>query len=64
MTLQQILYAITIANLGSMNKAAESLFISQPALTSAIRELESEVGITLFDRTGRGRTRLQRERSS
>ncbi len=54
MTLQQILYAITIANLGSMNKAAESLFISQPALTSAIRELESEVGITLFDRTGRG----------
>lgn len=54
MTLQQIFYAITIAELGSMNKAAESLFISQPSLTNAVKELEKELGITIFLRTSRG----------
>ena len=39
MTLQQLRYAIGIAKAGSFNKAAESLFISQPSLTTAIREL-------------------------
>ena len=43
MTLQQIYYALTIADFGSMNKAAESLFISQPTLTSAVKELEAEL---------------------
>ena len=43
MTLQQIFYALTISQMGSMNKAAEVLFISQPSLTSAIKELEREV---------------------
>ena len=42
MTLQQILYIITISDYGSMNKASEALFISQPTLTSAVKELESE----------------------
>ena len=37
-----------------MNKAAEALFISQPTLTSAVRELESELGITVFRRSGKG----------
>ncbi len=54
MTLQQIHYAITISETGSMNKASEALFISQPSLTNAIRELEKEVGITIFLRTGKG----------
>ena len=54
MTLQQMFYAITISDLGSMNKAAEKLFISQPTLTSAIRELETELNIRIFTRTGRG----------
>ena len=54
MTLQQIYYALTIADFGSMNKAAESLFISQPTLTSAVKELEAELGISIFRRTGRG----------
>ena len=54
MTLQQIMYAIAISDFGSMNKAAESLFISQPTLTNAVRELEAEVGITIFKRSGRG----------
>lgn len=54
MTLQQLFYALTIARVGSMNKAAESLYISQPSLTSAIKELEKECGISIFLRTGKG----------
>lgn len=54
MTLQQIFYVITISESGSMNRAAEKLFISQPTLTSAVRELESELGISIFRRTGKG----------
>lgn len=54
MTLQQIYYALIIAESGSMNKAAEKLYISQPSLTSAIKELEREVGITIFLRTNKG----------
>ena len=54
MTLQQVLYALTIQECGSMNKAAEKLYIVQPTLTSAIQELENEVGITIFMRTNKG----------
>jgi DNA-binding transcriptional LysR family regulator len=54
MTLQQIRYAITIAEVGSMNKAAEELYISQPSLTCAIKELEKESGINIFLRTTKG----------
>ena len=56
MTLQQLRYAIGIAKVGSFNKAAESLFISQPSLTTAIHDLEDEIGITIFNRTSRGVT--------
>ena len=45
MTLQQLRYAIGISKVGSFNKAAESLFISQPSLTTAIHDLEDEIGI-------------------
>lgn len=54
MTLQQIYYALTIAEIGSMNKAAEKLYITQPALTDAIQELESEIKISVFKRTNKG----------
>ncbi|MBQ8134722.1 MAG: LysR family transcriptional regulator [Clostridia bacterium] len=54
MTLQQIHYAITVSEVGSMNKAAEKLFITQPSLTSSIKSLENEIGISIFLRTGRG----------
>lgn len=54
MTLQQIFYVITISEYGSMNKAAEALFISQPTLTSAVKELEAEIGTLIFRRTGKG----------
>lgn len=54
MTLQQIFYILTISDCGSMNKAAELLYITQPTLTSAVKELEGEIGITVFQRTGKG----------
>ncbi len=54
MTLQQIKYALVIADSGSMSKAADGLFISQPSLSSAIKELEKEIGITIFLRTTKG----------
>ena len=56
MTLTQLNYIITIAETKSINKAAEQLYVSQPSLTSAVRELEKELGITLFHRSGRGVT--------
>ena len=54
MTLQQLKYVITIADAGSINKASEQLFVSQPSLTSSVKELEREIGITIFIRTGKG----------
>ena len=56
MTLSQLKYAITIADTCSMNEAARKLFISQPSLSTAIKELELEIGIELFKRTNRGVT--------
>ncbi len=54
MTLQQLRYVICVANNKSMNKAAEELFITQPSLSSAIKELEEEIEIELFLRSNRG----------
>ena len=45
MTLQQLLYVLTVSDEKSMNKAAEKLFVSQPTLTSAIQSLEKELDI-------------------
>jgi DNA-binding transcriptional LysR family regulator len=56
MTLQQIYYAITICDTGSLSRAAGVLYVAQPSLTSAIKELEKELGITVFNRSGRGVT--------
>lgn len=54
MTLQQLRYAITIADYGSMNEAAKQLFISQPSLSETMKELEIEIGIDIFLRSNRG----------
>ncbi|MBQ8857209.1 MAG: LysR family transcriptional regulator [Lachnospiraceae bacterium] len=54
MTLTQLKYVVTVAGEKSMNEAAKKLFISQPSLSTAIRELETEVGIEIFRRTSRG----------
>lgn len=54
LTLIQISYALTVKQYGSMNKAAQHLGISQPTLTSAVRELENEIGTQIFLRTHKG----------
>lgn len=54
MTLLQMTYILEIDRCGSMNKAAQSLFVSQSALSNAMLEVEKELGITIFHRTNRG----------
>lgn len=54
MTLSQMNYILEIYRCGSMNKAAQNLFISQSAISSAIREMEEELGIRIFHRSNRG----------
>ena len=56
MTIQQLRYAVAISEAGSLNKASELLYVAQPSLTSAVQELEKELGITVFSRSGRGVT--------
>ena len=56
MTLQQLHYVIKISEVGSLNKASEVLYVAQPSLTSAIKELEKELGIVIFHRSGKGVT--------
>lgn len=53
-TLQQLKYVIEVARNRSISKAAQHLFISQPSLSNAIKELETELGIIIFTRTNRG----------
>ncbi|WP_077611446.1 LysR family transcriptional regulator [Clostridium sp. Marseille-P2415] len=54
MTLQQLKYIVTVAECGSINEAAKQLFISQPSLSNAIKEVELKAKRTLFLRTPRG----------
>lgn len=54
MTILQLKYVIALANAKSMREAASRLFISQPALSSTIRELEEELNIQIFDRNNKG----------
>ncbi|WP_337461766.1 LysR family transcriptional regulator [Jutongia sp.] len=54
MTLQQLRYAITVAETGTITEAAKKLYISQPSLTNAIHELEKEMNLVIFHRTNKG----------
>lgn len=54
MTLQQLKYITMIVKCGSITDAAKHLYISQPSLSNAVRELENEMGITIFIRTQKG----------
>lgn len=54
MTLTQLRYVIAVAEAKSMNEAAKQLFISQPSLSCAIKELEEELGIEVFRRSNKG----------
>ncbi len=54
MTLQQLRYIIKIVECGSITEAARQLFLSQPSLSNAVRELETELGIEIFYRNAKG----------
>ena len=54
MTLQQLSYLIKVAECGNITEAAEQLYISQPSLSTAISNLEKEMGVTAFIRTKKG----------
>lgn len=54
MTLQQLKYIIAIVRCGSISEAAKQLFVSQPSLSNAVKELEEEIGIEIFLRTAKG----------
>lgn len=54
MTILQLKYVIALANAKSMREAASHLYVSQPALSTTIRELEEELNIKLFDRNNKG----------
>ena len=56
MTLQQLKYAVTVADTLNITEASKRVFISQPSLTAAIHELEEEMGVTIFNRTNKGVT--------
>lgn len=54
MNLLHLKYAVEVARVGSLNKAAENLIIAQPNLSRAVKELEAEIGATIFERTPKG----------
>lgn len=54
MNIQHLRYAIEVAKTGSITQAAENLFMGQPNLSKAIRELETSLNIRLFRRSSRG----------
>ena len=56
MTLLQLKYIVTIAECSTISEAAKRLFITQPSLTASVKELEQELGITIFSRTNKGVT--------
>lgn len=56
MNILYLKYAVAVAKAGSLNKAAEELFIAQPNLSRAVKELEKELGIVIFDRNSKGIT--------
>ena len=54
MTFQQLTYVVEVSKCGSINKAAHNLFLSQSGISTAIRDLEDELGVHFFNRSNRG----------
>lgn len=54
MTFQQMRYIVEIAKHNSISKAASALYVTQPSISKAVRELEADLGITILDRTNKG----------
>ena len=60
MNILHMKYAVEVANFGSLNKASEELLIAPPNLSRSIKELESDLGIMIFDRSSKGMTLTKR----
>ena len=56
MTIKQLTYLLEISKCGSLNKAAQSLYVTQPNITKAIKELENELNTTLFYRNTKSKS--------
>ena len=54
MNIQHMKYAVEVARVGSVNRAAEALFAAPPNISRAIKELESDLGIIIFERSAKG----------
>lgn len=54
MTIQQLKYIVSVVENGTITEAAKKLYISQPSLSNAIKDIEEEVGITIFIRSRAG----------
>lgn len=54
MNILHMKYAVEVAKVGSLNKAAERLYVALPNISRSIKELEADLGITIFDRTTKG----------
>lgn len=54
MNLSQLRYAVEVEKAGSITQAAENLYMGQPNLSKAIKDLETELGITIFKRASKG----------
>ena len=63
MNLQTLRYVVTIAQTGSLSKASQYLFVSQSTLSRSVKELEQQLGISLFFRTNQGVQGLMTVRS-
>ncbi|MNJ54812.1 HTH-type transcriptional regulator CynR [compost metagenome] len=53
MDIRQLQYLIEVARFGSFTMAADALYITQPAISKAIKSMEEELGVVLFDRLGK-----------
>ena len=54
MNMLHIKYAVEVARHGSLNKAAKALLVAQPNISRSIKELEADLGITIFNRSAKG----------
>lgn len=54
MNILHMKYAVEVARLGSLSKASEALLIAQPNISRSIKELEADLGITIFNRSAKG----------
>lgn len=64
MNLTHLRYMVEVERLGSITKAASALYMGQPNLSKAIKEMEREVGIPIFKRSAKGVVATERVNSS